>query len=280
MDTCTTYGGMNEANILINALANKEKLVAMVAPSFPIVFPYPAIITMLKKIGFSYVVEVAAGAQETNKQLLELMKNNPNARYITSPCPTIVRLFRNQMKQYLKYLPEGVDSPMAATAKIVHDKYPGYRPVFIGPCVVKKYEAIEDEPALNILVLTFTELQQVFDYFAVDVQANSHDTFDIESSEITRMYAVDGGLSHSSGLSKQLPPKAVRVVSGWKDNMTTLKEFENDPDIKLLDILNCPGGCIFGPGIKSMLTLEERKKKIQEYMDMSDTTDRISRSDT
>lgn len=238
----------------------------MLAPSFPIVFPYPAIITMIRSIGFTYVVEVAAGAQETNRQLLELMKKNPDARYITSPCPTIVRLFRNQLKQYLSYLPVGVDSPMVATAKIVKDKYPGHRPVFIGPCIVKKYEAIEVEPAFNILVLTYTELQQVFDHFSVKFEMNTNDHFDIESSKLTRMYAVDGGLSHSSGLSKQLPAKAVRVVSGWKENMQTLKAFENDPNIRLLDILNCPGGCIFGPGIKSTLTLKERKKKIEEYM--------------
>lgn len=256
---------MNEADILINSLTHKDKLVAMLAPSFPIVFPYPAIITMLKKIGFTYVVEVAVGAQETNKQLIERMKQNPDARYITSPCPTIVRLFRKQMQQYLKYFPEGVDSPMAATAKIVAHKYPGYRPVFIGPCIVKKYEAIEDIPELHILVLTYSELQKVFEHFSISEEENSHDQFDIESEDATRMYAVDGGLSHSSGLSGQLPQKAIRIVSGWKENIEILQEFEKDPDIKLIDILNCPGGCVFGPGIQSNLTLEERTKKIEEY---------------
>lgn len=266
MSICTTYSGMNESQILINALTHKEKLVAMLAPSFPIVYPYPAIITMLKKIGFAFTVEVAVGAKETNKQLGALMEKNPTARYITSPCPTIVRLFRNQLKEYLKYLPVGVDSPMAATAKIVRQKYPGYRPVFIGPCVVKKYEAIEDEPALNILVLTYIELQQVFDHFQTPTDANPGDHFDMEAKYMTRMYALDGGLSHSSGLSDTLTKKQLRIVSGWKANMKTLKEFESDQGLKLLDILNCPGGCIFGPGIKSTLNIEERKKKIEAYM--------------
>ena len=55
---------MNEIATLIELLEKKEKLVAMLAPSFPIVFEYPKIITMLKKLGFSYVVEVAVGAKE------------------------------------------------------------------------------------------------------------------------------------------------------------------------------------------------------------------------
>jgi len=81
---------MNEVDSLIQALSEKKKLVAMLAPSFPIVFSYPSIIVMLRKLGFSYVVEVSLGAEKTNAELAELLKNNPSNRYITSPCPTIV----------------------------------------------------------------------------------------------------------------------------------------------------------------------------------------------
>jgi len=38
-----------------------------------------------------------------------------------------------------------------------------------------------------------------------------------------------------------------------------------------LDILFCEGGCIGGPGIKSTLNTEERKKKILDYASV--TTD-------
>lgn len=256
---------MNEDNVLIDLLDKKEKLAAMLAPSFPIMFSYPAIITMLKKLGFSYVVEVAVGAKKTNEALVALLNRDPNARFITSPCPTIVRMMKKRMPQYMKYLSYGVDSPMAATAKIVRERFPDVRPVFIGPCVMKKMEAAEDIPELNILVLTYVELRNVFDHFGITDEGNPDDRFDISEPDMTMMYPVDGGLSHSSGLSKRFSsPGEVKIVSG-SQTAGAIEAFVIDTNIKLLDVLNCPGGCIGGPGIQSTLTPQERKQKILDY---------------
>ena len=257
---------MNDTDTLIDLINKKEKLVAMLAPSFPIVFSYPAIITMLKKIGFSYTVEVAVGAKKTNEELLALMQANPNGRYITSPCPTIVRMIKKITPGVEGYLTPGVDSPMVATAKIIRETYPDHRPVFIGPCIMKKIEAKEDCPEFNILVLTYTELSQVFSHFGIQEESNADDHFDISEPGQTRMYAVDGGLAHSSGITSKLPNGAVKIVSGAQENLAAIKEFDTNPAIRLLDILNCPGGCIGGPGIQSPLTKDERKQKIVDYM--------------
>lgn len=257
---------MNEVDKLTELLKGKAKLAAMVAPSFPIVFSYPAIITLLKKLGFSYAVEVAVGAKKTNEELLELLKKNPEARYITSPCPTIVRMIRKQMPQYAKYLTHDVDSPMVATAKIVNERYPGFQPVFIGPCIVKKLEATEDYPDLNILVVTYSEFLKVLANFNINPQeaGEASDKFDLEGG-LTRIYPVDGGLSHSSGLLKGMAPDEVQIVSGWANCIEAIKNFDTNPKIRLLDILFCEGGCIGGPGIVSPLSSEERKKKILDF---------------
>ncbi len=256
---------MNEIETLIKALQEKKKLVAMLAPSFPIVFSYPAIIATLRKAGFSHVIEVAAGAKKTNEELLALLKKNPDARYITSPCPTVVRMIRTQMPQYVKYFTPDVDSPMVATAKIAAEQYPDHKPVFIGPCVVKKLEATEDHPELNILVLTYAEMSQVLARLGVTEDPAAEDQFDLVELGMTRIYPVDGGLSHSSGVLTGLPTGAVQVVSGWKNCVEAIKKFDTDPKVRLLDILFCEGGCIGGPGIKSPLNTEERKKKILDY---------------
>lgn len=256
---------MNELTALIELIDKKGKLAAMLAPSFPIVFPYPTIITMLKKLGFSYFTEVAAGAKKTNEELITLLKKNPNARYITTPCPTIVRMIRKQMPQYEKYLSHGVDSPMVATAKIVTERYPGYRPIFIGPCIVKKLEAMEDVPNLNILVVTYDELSQVFSHFNINQETNPDDKFDISETGMTRLYPIDGGLSHSSGLTDHFVNGEIQIVSGWKNCVEAVKNFETNPKVRLLDILFCDGGCIGGPGITSSLSPEERTDKIVNY---------------
>ena len=127
-------------------------------------------------------------------------------------------------------------------------------------------EAKEDIPQFNILVLTYAELSRVFSHFGIPEQTDPNDHFDISEPGMTRMYAVDGGLAHSSGITNSLPDGAVKIVSGAQENLEAIKEFNTNPNIRLLDILNCPGGCIGGPGIQSPLTKEERKNKVLEYM--------------
>ena len=68
---------MNDTDKLINLLKNKSKLVAMLAPSFPIMYDSKKIVSQLKSIGFEKVVEVSVGAKETNRQLVEFIKANP-----------------------------------------------------------------------------------------------------------------------------------------------------------------------------------------------------------
>ena len=130
--------------------------------------------------------------------------------------------------------------------KIIKEKYPDHKPIFIGPCEMKKLEASEDIPELGILVLTYRELQDVFNHFGITDQNNPDDKFDISETGKTMMYPLDGGLSHSSGLTEQMESTdQVRIVSGGK-NIPAIKEFDTNPKIKLLDILNCPGGCRSG----------------------------------
>jgi len=256
---------MNDISRLTDLLNKKTKLVAMLAPSFPVVYEYPQIVSRLKQLGFSYVVEVSAGAKRTNEEVLKLLQDDPQARFITSPCPSFVRMVRTKHPQLLPYLAFKADSPMIATARIVKEKFPDYSPVFIGPCVAKKLESSEDYPELNILVLTYKELDTVFNTLNIgNEQSNKPDGFDI-AEQTTRIYPTDGGLTESSGARKVLKDDEIMVVSGWKNCEAALIEFENNPKIRLLDILFCEGGCINGPGIASVLSADERKKKVMDF---------------
>lgn len=256
---------MNEAAKLKDLLSKKANLVAMLAPSFPIMYDSREIIAKLKKLGFQKVVEVSVGAKETNRQLIEFINTHPQSRLITSPCASFVRFIRTKYPEFLPYLALNVDSPMVATAKIVKEKYPGFQPVFIGPCIVKKLEASQDYPELNILVLTYKELDEVFKQLNTSRQSLvTNNDFDLSESS-TRLYPTDGGLTDSSGVRNILGNDAVRVVSCWKNCEAALTEFKNNPKIRLVDILFCEEGCINGPGISSSLSIEERKKKMVDY---------------
>jgi iron only hydrogenase large subunit-like protein len=237
----------------------------MLAPSFPIMYDYPQVINRLRQLGFEKVVEVSVGAKETNRQLVEFIKTHPQTRLITSPCASFVRFIKTKHREFLPYLTLNIDSPMVATTKIVKEKYPGFQPIFIGPCIVKKLEASQDHPELNILVLTYKELESVFSQLLPNSpNSPNNDIFDLSESS-TRLYPTDGGLTESSGVRNILGEDEIRVISGWKNCESALMEFQNNPKIRLLDILFCEGGCINGPGINSSLSIEERKKKITEY---------------
>jgi len=253
-----------ETEKLLELLERKEKLVAMLAPSFVVEFSYPEIIGMLKRLGFNYVVEVARGAKETNRQLLALMKLHPEKRFITSPCPSIVRLIRNKYPELLPFLAK-IDSPMSATARIVLKEYPDCKRVFIGPCFVKKIEAKEDWPELEILVLTYKEIKEVFEIKGISpLPEDKNEHFDIACQE-TRLYPISGGLAQSSGIIRSLTDPQYDVVSGPKLAEEFLKKFPYQTDLKVLDILYCEGGCINGAGIISEEPLDKRRQRVIKY---------------
>jgi len=253
-----------EVKELFDFLRQKPKMVAMLAPSFPIDFSYPEIIGMLKRLGFKYVVEISNGAIETNRQILALMKLHPDKRYITSPCPSIVRLVKNKYPDLVQFLAK-IDSPMSACAKIVAKKYPGYKKIYIGPCFVKKLEASEDYPELDILVLTYKELQKVFQTKKISPKkSEKSSTFDIIGSS-TRLYPISGGLAQSSGLTQKLTDDEYDVISGPNLVKKALQDFPIKTGLKLLDILFCDGGCISGGGIINTDSIKGKRKKITDY---------------
>jgi len=261
-----------EAKELLSLLKEKRKLVAMLAPSFVIDFSYPEIIGMLKRLSFEYVVEVSAGAVETNKQLLALLKLHPDRRYITSPCPTVVKTIRNKYPDLIQFLAP-IDSPMSAIAKIVSKKYPGCKKVYIGPCFLKKMEAKEDYPELDILVLTYQDLKKIFEIKKISSKkSDKSQSFDINGAD-TRLYPISGGLAQSSGITKKFTDSEYDIISGPSLVEKVLNEFSNKIELKVIDILNCDGGCINGPGIASKISLDERRKKVTEYWEKGLTKD-------
>jgi len=246
---------------VLELIESQEKLVAMIAPSFPVDFSYPEIVGKLKRLGFEFVVEVSLGAMEVNKKLLELVCENPKKRYITSPCPVIVRLIRQKYPRLVKFLTPN-PSPMIETAKIVNQKYPEHKPVFIGPCIAKKLEASEDYPELGVIVLTYRELSEIFK--EKEIKKNEKDffaSFDLIGPK-TRLYPISGGLSQSAGITENMVDEEYDVISGIERVLKVLDEFEANQRLKILDILNCDGGCLSGPGVISKLSIDKKREKI------------------
>lgn len=67
-----------ELQNLINNVLCKEKIVWLLAPSFPVDFDYPQIIIDLKKIGVEKIVELTYAAKLINMEYERILKENPD----------------------------------------------------------------------------------------------------------------------------------------------------------------------------------------------------------
>lgn len=240
----------------------------MLAPSFPIDFSYPQVVGKLKRAGFKYVVEVAAGAVETNCQVLADIQQDKAKRVITSPCPNINLYIKTKFFNLMPYL-SCADSPMVATARLVKKHFPETKPIFIGPCLVKKIEAAK-YPDLEILSITFKDLSSLFEQLKITDKLDDKNTyFDAWPSDETKLYPISGGLAQSAGLAKIMAKEEYRVVSGPTNLDKALTEFSTNPKIRVLDILFCLGGCIGGLGIISTKSLAEKRAMILKFWNKS-----------
>ncbi len=244
------------------------KYLCMLAPSFVSMYKYPNIVYRLRALGFEKVVEVTFGAKMTNINYYDLLKNSKDDRtWIASPCPTLVNLVRAKYPHLIPNLVP-VHSPMGSMALICKKHFPGYKIVFVGPCITKKIEAKElctvDE------VLTFKELNELF--VSKNIPEKITDdryciTFDKLYNDYTKVYPLSGGLSSTLQYNNILKKKDILVTDGIKNITKVLDGFKGGKykQYKFLDILSCEGGCVNGPSMDYQYPIKERIRRVKKY---------------
>ncbi len=249
---------------LQKALDRKEKIVAMLAPSFVAEFIYPQIVLKLREIGFDKVVELTFGAKMINRDYHEQLHQNKKL-LISSVCAGIVETINTKFPKYKEDLAR-IDSPLIATAKICKKIYPQHKTCFLSPCFFK---VIESKKSNYVdYCITYKELKDL-----IHLRRNKkiislkfkrkNPTFDKFYTEYTRIYPLSGGLSKTAHLKGYLKPGQEKIIDG----VLEIEKFLNKPDkkVKFLDVTFCKGGCIGGPCLSGPLTLEQRKNKVIEY---------------
>ena len=240
----------------------KYKVYAVVAPSISSQFTYAKlgqVITGLKKLGFFTVVEAALGADmvamEESKELAE-------KGFLTSSCcPAFVQYIKSSFPALLPNVSHNL-SPMAMLAKYIKETSENAKVIFIGPCTAKKAEAqLETVKPYVDAVLTFEELQALFDSKDVDITTLEEDVLD-NASYFGRIFARSGGLSDAvvQALAEQKIEFEVKatVCDGIEACKTALlKKSKNVLDANFIEGMACIGGCIGGAGC---LTHGEKNK--------------------
>ena len=242
------------------------KYVTMLAPSFIVEFNYPEIIFRLKKLGFDKVVELTFGAKMINREYHKLLEKTKGL-VIASPCPGIVEVIKTKFPKYTKNLAQ-IDSPMSATAKICKKIYPTHKIVFISPCHYKKIEAGKSK--FVDYVIDYRELEELFIKYKIPKKGEKMH-FDKFYNDYTKIYPLAGGLGKTAHLKGVIKQNEIKEMSGI---IRVMKFLENpEKQIRFLDVLFCIGGCINGPCVSSKLSINGRKKKVLDYLELSQHED-------
>lgn len=242
---------------------------AMVAPSFPAEFidiSPGRLVAMIRALGFDSVHEVALGADLVAREYRKLLDENPESRYISTPCPAVVSYVRKYHPCLMPYLAPVV-SPMVAMARVLrHDLGPDIKTVFMGPCVAKKRASIDTTHREVEAVLTFAELRTMFDKRGVKPEAfTEDDDFDPPYAGVGMVFPISGGLLQTADIKEDLLSGEVVVAEGRGDFIETISEFDvTHADTRLLDILACQG-CYAGAGMTTNETMLQRRTRVSNY---------------
>ena len=270
------FGAITDKSFILNVIDmikksegnSNYKVYAMVAPSISSQFTYAKlgqVISGLKKLGFFTVVEAALGAdmvaQAESKELSE-------KGFLTSSCcPAFVSYVKSSFPQLLPHVSHNL-SPMATLAKYIKETDKTAKVVFIGPCTAKKAEArLESVKPFVDAVLTFEELQALYDSREIDITTLDEDVLD-NASYFGRIFARSGGLSDAvkQGLKEQNIDFALKAVAcdGIEEcKIALLKKSKNVLDANFIEGMACVGGCIGGAGC--LTHGEKNKSEVDKY---------------
>ena len=247
----------------------KYKVFAVVAPSISSQFTYAGlghVIAGIRELGFYHVVEAALGADMVaDMEARELAEKG----FLTSSCcPAFVDYIKKQFPDMQKHVSHNL-SPMATIAKYIKETTPGAKVIFIGPCTAKKMEFQLDTVSPWIdSVITFEELQALFDSRDMDITTLEEDVMD-NASYYGRIFARSGGLSDAvaQGLKENdindFELKAVACDGIEACRIALLKASKGRLDGNFIEGMACIGGCIGGAGC--LTHGEKNKAEVDKY---------------
>ena len=265
---------------VIQSILKGDQVIAIVAPAFIGQFGKHStpekFITAMKMLGFDRVVEVAVGADmctiEEAKDFLE--KVPAEQKYMaTSCCPAwhsmIYKLFPGEAKNISMTL-----TPMVFTARMMKKDHPGCKVVFVGPCAAKKLEAIREDIRSDVdFVLTFEELQGMFEAKNIDFATIEGTTALNEGTAAGRGFAVSGGVAgavanviHETHPEAEVKTARAEGLRECRKLMTLAKAGKYNG--YLLEGMACPGGCVAGAG--TLLPVELATTVVGRYQKEAD----------
>lgn len=254
-------------------LSSGHKVIASIAPSFMGAFDITEggqMVAALKQLGFYAVEETAIGAEIVTDVYQEEIKKNKKDNLITTCCPAVNDLIEKYFPQLIPDMIPVV-SPMIAHGRNIQQTYGNdTKVVFIGPCVAKKYEAVDlRHQGVIQAVLTFDELDHWFQSEQINLQELKAEPFERIPSKRGRRFPIVGGIE--ANMNQHESPYEVLHVDGMENCMEVLESLsKGDLHHLFLEMNICKGGCLNGPLMpKNGESFYLRQHRVKEYVQKS-----------
>lgn len=241
---------------VINALKSGKPVYAMTAPATE--GQFGADITMaswkkaMKELGFTDFYDVGLGGDMTAayeaEEWAEAYKDGK--KKVTSCCPGFVNMVRLHYPQLADNVSTTV-SPMCGVSRMIKAKEPDAVTVFIGPCIAKKSEVVDQKIEGNVdYVLTYSEIRAIMRAKGVKLEPCAND--DQVASTFGKRFANSGGvtaavLQSMKEADENIDVKVCRAngAAECKKALLLMKVGRLPEDF--IEGMACEGGCVGGP---------------------------------
>ncbi len=241
---------------VINAMRAGKRVYAMAAPATE--GQFGADITMeswknaMLELGFAEFYDVSLGADMTAayeaEEWAEAYKDGK--KKVTSCCPAFVNMVRLHYPQLADCVSTTI-SPMCAVSRLIKARDPEAVTVFIGPCLAKKSEVIDQKIEGNAdYVLTYSEIRAMMK--AKDIVLKPAPNENQIGSTYGKRFANSGGVTaavlQSLKESEDEIDAKVCIANGaaeCKKALLLLKAAKLPEDF--IEGMICDGGCVGGP---------------------------------
>ena len=191
---------------------------------------------------------------------------------MTSCCPGFVNMVRKHYPELSDAISTTI-SPMCAVSRMLKAKEPDAVTVFVGPCVAKKSEVVDQKIEGNVdYVLTFSELRAIMRARGVELKPEEN-TYQ-EASVFGKRFGNSGGVTAAvlqsmkeAGEDADVKVCRANGADECKKALLLMKVGRLPEDF--IEGMACEGGCVGGPSSykDQMLAKKSRDMLIKEADD-------------
>ncbi len=250
-------------------LSRGEKSIACLDPSFPAAmeggFTPRQLVMALKDLGFTEVWEGAFGAELVSRAYTKLLQHETKGPVISSVCPAVVFYVQKYLPRLIPYLAPIV-SPMIAIGKVARFARPGWKVVYMTPCLSQAGEMAAPEVEGSIdEVLAFRDVKRMLAEAGITRRKLPEGEFDGPRPYLSHMIPVIGGLYRSMGITFDVLMDEISATGGHRRALNALGQLASGKaHVRFLDVVHCEG-CIDGPFIGRRPYLLGKRQAVARY---------------